>query len=225
MTTTKMTLWRTWWWCRGSRWHCVKLPQVSLCIKGGRCTPALPKEQIQKYKNTKNTKIQKYISINWGQIPWTLGLGFSWQDKSNWFLFFHWYCVSPCIRLVGWSGEMLLVNGEQEREDERETISNTSLSSPPTIITLTLLLFDSSVTYILSIGGLEVKKRWGRNKTTKLLILITESLWHCLDEISEVTKNVLVKNLQLDKCFLLGEIKESWKRYQFQLLHGASFKR
>ena len=34
-------------------------PQVSLCIKGGRCAPALPKEQIQKYK-IQNTKIQKY---------------------------------------------------------------------------------------------------------------------------------------------------------------------
>ena len=33
---------------------------------------------------------------------------------------------------------MLLVNGEQEEGDERETISNTSLSSPPGIITLTL---------------------------------------------------------------------------------------
>ena len=38
------------------------------------------------------------------------------------------------------AGEMLLVNGEQEG-DERETISNASLSSPPRIITLTLSFY------------------------------------------------------------------------------------
>ena len=31
---------------------------------------------------------------------------------------------------------------------------------------------------------LEVKERWGRNKTKTFLNLISESLWHCLDEIS-----------------------------------------
>ena len=59
------------------------------------------------------------------------------EDKINFFLALCIVFLPVSDSWVG-GGEMLLVNGEQEEGDERETISNTSLSSPPGIITLAL---------------------------------------------------------------------------------------